>query len=923
MRVCPGCRTVYDEQVITCPKDGLPLIDRSPTFAALDEEATPPPAEKEEDTAVRPGLMIGEYQVESVIAEGGMGVIYAGIHPLIRKRVAIKVLNKRFAQDPKAVARFVLEARSVNEIGHHNIVDIFSIGELDDQRNYLIMEYLDGLAMHEILLKVKRMRPEEVVPIYEQLCDALKLAHAKEFVHRDLKPDNVIVLRRPPFPFIKILDFGLAKLRGSVTSTNTEVGTVLGTPEYMAPEQCRGDVVDARTDIYALGVMLYELITGCRPFTDKSPFRVLAMQQREMPKPPSRHVDLPEALEWVILRAMAKHPNQRFQSVDELMDNLNRSVTARAQWTINLDPIEKSEPEPAPPDPEEMVIPTALPPQPLGRAGNLPQIPLPVSISDEMSDDEMETMVADSRPGTEQPEEILKLLRKDEVAQEIRGDADSQEIALPSVRNVRLAPAAARAPEPLLGTPESGELEDGESTEVSDPPDLDSMQDTDVGAGLAALSEIPHASEATKPAAEQQEPPKPAETPAAKNEAPQPAAAKPAAAAAKPAAAGKPEAPKPPPPVPKRQIQRPSVPPEPATATDGTPDSEQKKQQRRSGAVPALDAEGKPRAPQQQQEQQPLQQRRSGEVLALVDEALQQIAAEQKAPDTTPKKTDAASPSATQRRSGPLPTVGRDGKPDLKAPIAKQRTEPLANRVPAVRKLADALPLFDDSGPQPAVESVQPTQPKGVKPPGAPPPTPVSKPAPAKPTDDLGEPVLPAPGDKTDVDVDIVKLKDEDGPAPRPESGELLVDVPPAELRGMQKQAAQGEPPQEKVEQQGKVEKVQSGVYSIGEADQSPLVGQPGKPPEHARTIRDIDPAFAKPQEEAEPESKPGPSLELEEASNAQPEVKAHWSTTTGSGSLVASSARKTALRTMTLVLVVLGAAVLGLVLVVVLYFVS
>jgi serine/threonine-protein kinase len=896
MRVCPGCRTVYDERVITCPKDGLPLIDRSPTFAALDEEPTPPPADREEDTTVRPGLMIGEYQVESVIAEGGMGVIYAGIHPLIRKRVAIKVLNKRFAQDPKAVARFVLEARSVNEIGHHNIVDIFSIGELDDQRNYLIMEYLDGLALHEILLKVKRLRPEEVVPIYEQLCDALKLAHAKEFVHRDLKPDNVIVLRRPPYPFIKILDFGLAKLRGSVTSTNTEVGTVLGTPEYMAPEQCRGDVVDARTDIYALGVMLYELITGCRPFTDKSPFRVLAMQQREMPKPPSRHVDLPEALEWVILRAMAKHPNQRFQSVDELMDNLNRAVTERAKWTINLDPIEKA-PEPPAPDQEEMVIPTVRPPQ--LRAGNLPQIPQPVSISDEMSDDEMETMVADSRPGTEQPEEILKLLRKDEVAQEIRGDADSQEIALPSVRNVRLAPAAARAPEPLLGTPESGELEDSESTEISDPPDIQSMQDTDVGAGVAALSETPHRPE-----------------PAAK-----PEDAKPAGGAARAETPSESAAPAPAQP----RARRPSVPPEPALpdrpAHGGpAPEAAAATQSRRSGAVPALDADGRSQARQQQQ-------RRSGAVPALDDATTM--------PDTTaaPRETDAASAQAKQRRSGPLPSVDREGKPDLKGPIVKRRTEPLANRVPAVRKLADALPLFDDSGPQEAVDTSRPAPPAKAPspakapaspakaPPPPPPPKPKDKPAAAvgsaRPSPGGTMTGVDAPSSQRDGDVDIIKLVDNES---RPESGELLVDVPPAELRGMHKQATADEEPERQVE------KVQSGVYAIGDADQGSRAkdGKTDSAADQAQTVPDVDPPFAR--KDAQPNGAPQLEVEeVEEAADARSDpLKAHWSTT-ASGPTVAGTARRAALsaNTMTIVVIVLGAAVLALLLVVVLYFVS
>lgn len=507
MRVCPGCRTCYEEDYNVCPKDGLPLIDRAPTFALVDGKRAPPQRDAA-GTKIRPGLMIGEYKVEKVLAEGGMGVIYAGIHPLISKRVAIKVLNRRFAQDPKAVSRFVLEARSVNEIGHHNIVDIFSIGELDDGRNYLIMELLEGMPLHEILMRVRRLKPGEVLPVYEQLCDALAGAHSKGFVHRDLKPDNIVVLRRPPHPFIKILDFGLAKLRGSATSTNTEVGTVLGTPEYMAPEQCRGKQVDARTDIYALGVMLYELLTGRRPFTDASPLRVLSMQQRDPPEPPSMLAPVSEEMEWLILKAMAKDPAQRFTSVHELLAHLGRVCSDRLPWGPILDS-SWDKPRPAAAPQAGASVPMAIPPKP--REVRVPRpvaisdevipvpapqsIPQPLAIAGELIDDDSETIVSsseESAPRAEHPDAILQKLRETLPDQPTEHD---QAPAVPAVRNVRLGPAEARAPAPFLGTPGSDELEDMGATEITDPPDQAAMLALAKASDVAAARATPNVDE--------------------------------------------------------------------------------------------------------------------------------------------------------------------------------------------------------------------------------------------------------------------------------------------------------------------------------------------------------------------------------------------------------------------------------------------
>jgi serine/threonine-protein kinase len=332
-RICPECRARFSGDAVFCPEDGQLLMDLSLSAVPGAEPAAP----ADEEPSITPGLMLGDYQIEYVLASGGMGVVYAGVHPLIRKRVAIKVINRRFAADKKAVARFVLEARSVNEIGHHNIVDIFAIGELDDGRNYLVMELIDGVGLHEGLHAVGRFRPGELLPVYEQLCDALETAHHKGFIHRDIKPENVLVLRRPPYPLIKILDFGLAKLRGGSQDgpgvEQTVVGTVVGTPAYMAPEQCRGGAVDARTDVYAMGVMLFELLTGERPFGGSTQHQIMMAQLTVQAPAPSTIVpELPAALDEVTLKALSKDPDRRQPSARAFFAELERAIGAPAVW---------------------------------------------------------------------------------------------------------------------------------------------------------------------------------------------------------------------------------------------------------------------------------------------------------------------------------------------------------------------------------------------------------------------------------------------------------------------------------------------------------------------------------------------------------------------------------------------------------------
>jgi serine/threonine-protein kinase len=215
------------------------------------------------------GTDVGGYVIEGELGRGGMGVVYQATHPVIGKRVAIKVLKPSLSDNPATVERFIQEARSVNQIGHPNIVDIFAFGTLPDGRSYLIMDLLVGESLRK---RVKRgsLPVEDAVRILDEVAGALAAAHAKGFIHRDLKPDNVYLVDHAGHVDVKLLDFGLAKLLSPIGGISnrafrTATGAMLGTPDYMSPEQLKGSGVDHRTDIYALGVVAFEILAAERP----------------------------------------------------------------------------------------------------------------------------------------------------------------------------------------------------------------------------------------------------------------------------------------------------------------------------------------------------------------------------------------------------------------------------------------------------------------------------------------------------------------------------------------------------------------------------------------------------------------------------------------------------------------------------------
>jgi serine/threonine protein kinase len=276
-----------------------------------------------------PGYVVGEYRVGQVLGRGGMGVVYAGTQPVIEKSVAIKVLDLELSTDPSLVRRFLDEARAVNRIRHPNIIDIFSFGQLADGRQYFVMEYLEGRTLGE-RLQAGDLALADFPPLLAQICDALDAAHSESIVHRDLKPENIwIVEPKRGRPFVKLLDFGIAKLLSAGEQSTTQTGMVMGTPQYMSPEQCHGRAVDHRTDIYALGVILYQIWTGRLPFRGEVFVEILTKQLTQVPERPSTHATLPPALDELIMRCLAKEPEARPQSARELGEELSRIFSSK------------------------------------------------------------------------------------------------------------------------------------------------------------------------------------------------------------------------------------------------------------------------------------------------------------------------------------------------------------------------------------------------------------------------------------------------------------------------------------------------------------------------------------------------------------------------------------------------------------------
>jgi serine/threonine-protein kinase len=259
--------------------------------------------------------------------------VYAAVHGILGRKVALKVLHRHLVGVSQFPARFVQEARAVNLIRHPGIVDIHEIGTLDNGTPFYVMELVEGISLGTLLEQRGALAPLEALQILDPICDALQAAHAKGVIHRDVKASNVIVVGGSgPEWQVKLVDFGIAKVLHLVPGQDgiTVAGQRLGTPHYMAPEQFRADPVDARTDVYALGVLLFRMLTKELPFHSRDLGEIERMHLETPPPPPSQRVPVSPAIDAVVLKAMDKDPDRRFESVAAFQAALRRAIDAPA-----------------------------------------------------------------------------------------------------------------------------------------------------------------------------------------------------------------------------------------------------------------------------------------------------------------------------------------------------------------------------------------------------------------------------------------------------------------------------------------------------------------------------------------------------------------------------------------------------------------
>jgi tRNA A-37 threonylcarbamoyl transferase component Bud32 len=278
-------------------------------------------------------VLHGRYAIERMLGSGGMGLVYLGRHVVLKKPVAVKVLRQGVATDPEMVARFRQEAEAASAIGNPHIIDVTDFGVLDEGSTYFVMEVLDGVVLTNIILREGPMAIGRLVHIARQLCNGLAAAHRAGIVHRDMKPDNVyLVTRDGDADFVKILDFGIAKV-GGVTSKLTRAGDIFGSPDYMSPEQCQGAFIDARSDIYSLGIILYELLLGRRPFDADNFAGLLEAHVFTPPLRPSLFREgCPTELEAIILRCLEKSPDARYPDCAALLADLESFAAGLPVW---------------------------------------------------------------------------------------------------------------------------------------------------------------------------------------------------------------------------------------------------------------------------------------------------------------------------------------------------------------------------------------------------------------------------------------------------------------------------------------------------------------------------------------------------------------------------------------------------------------
>ena len=342
MLTCPQCKAMVLPDDTVCRECGETLPIR-------ESDAPAPP-----DTL--PGTRIaGNYEILDLLGEGAMGRVYRAKQLSLDKVVAIKVLHKHLASDPKLAKRFHREARAASRLSHPNSLQIIDFGAADDGTLYIAMEFLEGDDLQQIIEREVPFTPARIAVLMGQILSALDEAHHAGIIHRDLKPENVLVLKaaRGAGERVKVCDFGIAKIQESEGgSAITMAGFVCGTPEYMAPEQARGDELDARADLYSAGVILYQMLTGSVPFSSDTALGTITKHLVEPLVPPrKRRPDLriPEALEQVAIKALQKERDQRYASASQMSEAISDAVRALGERASHPIPSGPPQSEPAGP----------------------------------------------------------------------------------------------------------------------------------------------------------------------------------------------------------------------------------------------------------------------------------------------------------------------------------------------------------------------------------------------------------------------------------------------------------------------------------------------------------------------------------------------------------------------------------------------
>ncbi|HEX8499468.1 MAG TPA: protein kinase [Pyrinomonadaceae bacterium] len=374
--LCPNCQEPLREGALFCTRCGAKTVYGGD--AATAEPAQPARREvgvttvggDEAADTLAGRVLDGKYEVVSRLGSGGMGAVYRARRVLIGDEVAVKVLHQRLTGDEKLVERFRREARAAAQLHHPNVVTIHDYGESSGPGRlaYIVMELVRGESLRELLRREGRLDPRRAVSLMRDVCAGVGAAHRRGIVHRDIKPDNIIVTPADedrPAESVKVVDFGIAKLRDMAqeSSTLTEAGTMVGTLFYMSPEQCKGEPLDSRADVYSLGAMLHEMLAGAPPFTASSMTSLVLKHVNEPPPALPADLQIPQALRAEVARALAKNPDERPRDAGEFARVIQAALApAELFFPATARPVPVTPTHPAPPAPTQQNEVTAVSP---------------------------------------------------------------------------------------------------------------------------------------------------------------------------------------------------------------------------------------------------------------------------------------------------------------------------------------------------------------------------------------------------------------------------------------------------------------------------------------------------------------------------------------------------------------------------------